>query len=300
MFSRMLIPLDGSKTAEKVLPYARRLATISSISVELLGVIEMTEVAAEISSSEAPYAEALLKEAQRNSTDYLETLANTFPNGMVRCRVEQGRPEDVIINAAAMHKDTLIAMATHGRSGVSRWLVGSVTEKVLRGTVNPLLVVHAHRNLKIETLASLSSVIVPLDGSEMAESVLSPVADLALALSLQVILLQTYALPAATYGDDDYYVPDYIELKDQIKNQSEDYLSSKATSLRAQGIANVSTVAIDGSAADAIISLSHDTPDSLVALSSHSRSGLQRWVLGSVTEKVVRHCEGPVLVVRGA
>jgi nucleotide-binding universal stress UspA family protein len=219
---------------------------------------------------------------------------------MVRCRVEQGRPEDVIINAAAVHKDTLIAMATHGRSGVSRWLVGSVTEKVLRGTVNPLLVVHAHRNLKIETLASLSSVIVPLDGSEMAESVLSPVADLAMALSLQVILLQAYALPAATYGDDDYYVPNYIELKDQIKNESEEYLSSKATSLRAQGVADVSTVAIDGSAADAIISLSQDTPDSLVALSSHSRSGLQRWILGSVTEKVVRHCEGPVLVVRGA
>jgi nucleotide-binding universal stress UspA family protein len=214
--------------------------------------------------------------------------------------VEQGRPEDVIINAAGMHKDTLIAMATHGRSGVSRWLVGSVTEKVLRGTVNPLLVVHARQNLKTEALASLSSVIVPLDGSEMAESVLSPVADLAMVLSLQVILLQAYDLPAATYGGDDYYVPNYIELKDQIKNETESYLSSKATSLRAQGVANVSTVAIDGSAADAIISLSHNTPDNLVALSSHSRSGLQRWVLGSVTEKVVRHCEDPVLVVRGA
>jgi nucleotide-binding universal stress UspA family protein len=300
MFNRMLIPLDGSKTAEKVLPYARRLATVSSISVELLGVVEMAEVAAEISSSDAPYAVALLNEALRNSTEYLETLARTFPNGMVRCRVEQGRPEDVIIDAAAVHKDTLIAMATHGRSGVSRWLVGSVTEKVMRGTVNPLLVVHARRNLKTEALASLSSVIVPLDGSEMAESVLSPVAALAMALSLQVILLQAYALPAATYGGDDYYVPNYIELKDQIKNESDSYLSSKATSLRAQGVANVSTVAIEGSAADAIISLSHATLDNLVALSSHSHSGLQRWVLGSVTEKVVRHCEDPVLVVRGS
>ena len=300
MFSRMLIPLDGSKTAEKVLPYARRLATLSNVSVELLSVVEMTEVAAETSSSEARYAEALIKEALRDSAEYLERLAGTFLNGTVRCRVEQGRPEDVIINAAATQKDTLIAMATHGRSGVSRWLVGSVTEKVLRGTVNPLLVVHAHRNVKSASLATLSSVIVPLDGSEAAEAVLSPVADLGIALNLKVILLQAYALPAATYGGDDYYVSDYVELKEQIKNQSEEYLGAKATSLRARGIANVSTVAIDGSAADAIISLSHETSDNLVALSSHSRSGLQRWVLGSVTEKVVRHCEDPVLVVRGA
>jgi nucleotide-binding universal stress UspA family protein len=300
MFSRMLIPLDGSKTAEKVLPYARRLATALSMPVDLLGVVEMTDIAAEISSSEAAYVEALIREAVRNSTEYLETLARSFPNGMVLCRVEQGRPEDVIINAAAVHKDTLIAMATHGRSGVSRWLVGSVTEKVLRGTVNPILVVHAHRNLKVQPLARLSSVIVPLDGSEIAEAVLAPVTALAMALSLQIILVRAYALPMATYGDDDYYVPNYIELKDQIKNESESYLASKASSLEAQGVVNVSTVAMEGSAADAIISLSHATSDDLVALSSHGRSGLQRWVLGSVTEKVLRHCEDPVLVVRGA
>ena len=296
----MLIPLDGSNTAEKVLPYARRLAAVSSISVELLGVVEMTDVAEDISSTEAPYAEALVNEAVRNSTEYLETLATSFPKGMVRCRVERGRPEDVIINAAAVHKDTLIAMATHGRSGVSRWLIGSVTEKVLRGTTNPIVVVHAHRNLKNEVLAQLSSIVVALDGSEMAEAVLSPVVYLAMALSLQIILVRAYALPAATYGGDDDYVPNYVELKDQIKNDSESYLASTAASLRAQGVASVSTVTIEGSAADVIIGLSHSTPDNLVALSSHGRSGLQRWVLGSVTEKVLRHCDDPVFVVRGA
>ena len=143
MFTRMLIPLDGSKTAEQVLPYARRLATVSDVSVELLGVVEMTDIAGDIGANEAPYAEALIREAVRDSTDYLESLAKTFRNGTVRCSVTQGRPGDIIIAAAAADKDTLIAMATHGRSGVSRWLLGSVTEKVLRGTSNPLLVVHA-------------------------------------------------------------------------------------------------------------------------------------------------------------
>ena len=300
MFTRMLIPLDGSKTAEQVLPYARRLATVSDVSVELLGVVEMTDIAGDIGANEAPYAEALIREAVRDSTDYLESLAKTFRNGTVRCSVTQGRPGDIIIAAAAADKDTLIAMATHGRSGVSRWLLGSVTEKVLRGTSNPLLVVHAPEDSKTEGEAVWSSVIVPLDGSDIAEAILSPVATLAKALGLQVILIRIYGLPLATYGGDDYYVPDYLELKDQIKDDADGYLSSRASLLRAQGVADVSTVAVEGSAADAILSFARKTPDNLVAMSPYGRSGLQRWVLGSVTEKVVRRCEDPVLIVRGA
>lgn len=298
MFGRMLIPLDGSKTAEDVLPYARRLAADARVAVELLGVVEMAEIAEDIASNQAAYAGALVREAVRNSTEYLEKLAQTFHNGKVRCNVQQGRPEDIIIAAASADRATLIAMATHGRSGVTRWLLGSVTEKVLRGTVNPLLVVRASGNSKTDGEAALRSVIVPLDGSDVAETILSPVAALAKALDLQVLLIRVYGLPLPTYGGDDYYVPDYLELKDQIRDEAEGYLNSRANLLRAQGVAEVSTVVIEGSAADAIIDLARKTPDNLVALSPHGRSGLQRWVLGSVTEKVVRHCQDPVLIVR--
>ena len=298
MFGRMLIPLDGSKTAEDVLPYARRLAADARVAVELLGVVEMAEIAEDIASNQAAYAGALVREAVRNSTEYLEKLAQTFHNGKVRCNVHQGRPEVIIIAAASADRATLIAMATHGRSGVTRWLLGSVTEKVLRGTVNPLLVVRAPGNSKTDGEAALRSVIVPLDGSDVAETILSPVAALAKALDLQVLLIRVYGLPLPTYGGDDYYVPDYLELKDQIRDEAEGYLNSRANLLRAQGVAEVSTVVIEGSAADAIIDLARKTPDNLVALSPHGRSGLQRWVLGSVTEKVVRHCQDPVLIVR--
>lgn len=298
MFGRMLIPLDGSKTAEDVLPYARRLAAGARVAVELLGVVEMADIAEDIASNQAAYAGALVREAVRNSTEYLEKLAQTFHNGKVRCNVQQGRPEDIIIAAASADRATLIAMATHGRSGVTRWLLGSVTEKVLRGTVNPLLVVRAPGNSKTDGEAALRSVIVPLDGSDVAETILSPVAALAKVLDLQVLLIRVYGLPLPTYGGDDYYVPDYLELKDQIRDEAEGYLNSRANLLRAQGVAEVSTVVIEGSAADAIIDLARKTPDNLVALSPHGRSGLQRWVLGSVTEKVVRHCQDPVLIVR--
>jgi nucleotide-binding universal stress UspA family protein len=191
-------------------------------------------------------------------------------------------------------------MATHGRSGVTRWLLGSVTEKVLRGTVNPLLVVRAPGNSKTDGKAALRSVIVPIDGSDVAETILSPVAALAKALDLQILLVRVYGLPLPTYGGDDYYVPDYLELKDQIRDEADRYLNSRASLLRAQGVADVSTVVIEGSAADAIINLARKTPDNLLAMSPYGRSGLQRWVLGSVTEKVVRHCQDPVLIVRGS
>ena len=85
--------------------------------------------------------------------------------------MQQGRPEDIIIAAASADRATLIAMATHGRSGVTRWMLGSVTEKVLRGTVNPLLVVRAPGNSKTDGEAALRSVIVPLDGSDVAETI---------------------------------------------------------------------------------------------------------------------------------
>jgi len=300
MFGRMLIPLDGSKTAEEVLPYARRLAAGARVAVELLGVVEMGDIAEDIASNQAAYAGALVREAIRNSTEYLEKLAQTFHDGKVRCDVQQGRPEDIIIAAASADRATLIAMATHGRSGVTRWLLGSVTEKVLRGTVNPLLVVRAPGNSKTDGEAALRSVIVPLDGSDVAETILSPVAALAEALDLQVLLIRVYGLPLPTYGGDDYYVPNYLELKDQIRDEAEGYLNSRASLLRAQGVAEVSTVVIEGSAADAIIDLARETPDNLIALSPYGRSGLQRWVLGSVTEKVVRHCQDPVLIVRGS
>ena len=299
MFSRMLIPLDGSKTAEDVLPYARRLAAGARVAVELLGVVEIADIADDIASNQAEYAGALIREAVRNSTEYLEKLTQTFHNCQVRCHVEKGRPEDIIIAAASADRGTLIAMATHGRSGVTRWLLGSVTEKVLRGTVNPLLVVRAPGNSKTDGEAALRSVIVPLDGSDVAETILSPVAALSQALDLQVLLIRVYALPLPTYGGDDYYVPD-LELKDQIRDEAEDYLNSRASLLRAQGVAEVSTAVIEGSPADAIINLARKTPDNLVAMSPYGRSGLQRWVLGSVTEKVVRHCQDPVLIVRGS
>jgi len=164
MYSRILVPLDGSKTAEKALPYVRALASKFKLPVELLVVIDITELAMRISPENARYLTTLIEKNIGNSEQYLKGVAGTFHDVSVKCTVDKGGVADVIIQRAAANKGTLINMATHGRSGIDRWLLGSIAEKVLRGATNPLLLIRATQAAKTEGEANLRSVIVPLDG----------------------------------------------------------------------------------------------------------------------------------------
>ena len=178
MYNRILVPLDGSKTAEKVLPFARFLARRLKLPVELLDVIDIAEIGRRIPPDKAQFVSTALENVARSSAKYLKEIAGTFPEAVVNCTVEKGMAAEVIVDKAAAEKDTLINMATHGHSGIKRWLLGSVAEKVLRGATNPLLLIRATEEAKTEGEATLKSAIVPLDGSELAESVLPTVQNL--------------------------------------------------------------------------------------------------------------------------
>ncbi len=137
MYSKILVPLDGSKLAEQVLPYVRLLAGAVKIPIELLGVIDLGGIAATTGSHRARYLGMLANDARRASESYLERVSVSIPGIAVTRSVETGNPEQIIIEKEATDKSALIAMATRGRSGVNRWLLGSVAEKVLRGAGNP-------------------------------------------------------------------------------------------------------------------------------------------------------------------
>jgi nucleotide-binding universal stress UspA family protein len=301
MYTRILIPLDGSKTAEKVLPYSRFLANHLKLPIELLAVVDIAEMATHMSAEKARYLDTLVEDTVRNSGHYLREVAGRFPGADTKCTVEKGKAEQAIIERAAMDKGTFVTMATHGRSGINRWLLGSVAEKVLRGATNPLLLIRATDEAKTDGDATLKSVVVPLDGSEMAESVLSTVAELAKILKLEVILFRAYHIPYNIYGGaEDYYGANIEELLAGVRDEACEYLEKKVQELKQLGVEKVSCVAKEGFSADEIIKMGRDTPDNLIAMCSHGRSGAKRWVLGSVTETVVRHSGSPVLVIRTA
>ncbi len=307
MYKQLLIPLDGSKAAETVLPYARALASKLKVPVELMCVVDFAELSLSRPRDDDGGGDvlALLEHAEERSKHYLEEVAPTFAGTSVKRTVAKGKAEHVIIESAAEDKNTLIAMATHGRSGISRWLLGSVAEKVVRGSSNPLLLVRATESATTAGQAPLKTVIVPLDGSKLAESVLPTVVELAKTLNLEAVLIRAFNVPVNLYAGGSTERSSYEEIQKQLralqkqfKNEASDYIEKKAEELKSSGVDHVTAFAPEGSAADQIIALAEKTPDSFIAMCTHGRSGVTRWVMGSVTENVVRHSEKPVLVVR--
>jgi nucleotide-binding universal stress UspA family protein len=298
MYTKILVPLDGSITAEKVLPYVRSLATGLRIPVELLGVVALSEMTAHILIGKARFLDAMIESVARNSEEYLLRVGRSFTVTEVKCTTLKGKPEEVIVREAALDINTLICMASHGRSGINRWLMGSVSEKVLRSTTNPLLLIRAAEEAVSEGQANLKSIVVPLDGSELAESVLSGVTSLSKELGLKVILLRVYSMPAEAYADEGYYETHYEEIITAIRDEAVAYLDSKTEEMRRLGVPEVSCLARDGFAAEEIIGVARETRDNLLAMCTHGRSGVRRWALGSLTETVARHSGDPVLILR--
>jgi nucleotide-binding universal stress UspA family protein len=300
MSRKILIPLDGSETAEPVLPYARALARSLSCPVELLAVVDFTELARSASSADGLFIDRLLEGEAQRSGHYLDGIARSFAGVSVRCAVEKGRAAEIIVDKAAADKDTLIMMATHGRSGLNRFVLGSVTERVLRTALNPLIVVRAKEGAATSGEAAFQSLMVPLDGSELAESVLPAVVEIAKLLDLEITLLRAFAIPYGAYSTGDgFYDPVNLEaFLASRRLESVEYIDQKSAALKRQGIARVSSLVKEGLAADEIIAFGKTHPGCLIAMGTHGYSGIKRWVLGSVTETVVRHADAPVLVLR--
>jgi len=296
MYTRMLIPLDGSKLAEQVLPYARFLARALSIPVELLQAADPEALALLTDPEHSRYADTVWADKINSGRAYLEAIARSFQGARVQCLVEKGKAEDVVIDKAAADKNTLIVMATHGRSGIQRWLLGSVADKVLHGSSNHMLLVRATEQGKTAGEAVLKTVVVPLDGSALAEQVLPYVGDLARKIPLKVVFLRAYGLPPSVTGDE--YGTYMGELMNQIENEARDYLATKVDEAKQNGMNDVVPVVKFGYGADDIISLARETPDNFVAMCTHGRSGMKRFALGSITDRVVRHSGDPVLIIR--
>jgi nucleotide-binding universal stress UspA family protein len=294
MYGRILIPLDGSQVAEQVLPLAKMFAIHLRSTVVLLQALEPLGKRLHVEGATSHTYE-LVAAWRKESLDYLHTVQRDFPEGIsVECAAEPGSPATVILDWADSARVDLIAMATHGRTGPQRWVYGSIAAKVLTGTRLPVLLVRASTNPR--TLVPIQRILVPLDGSELAERALLPARHLATAFDAEILLFRVREFPR--YAVDSLAAGIYTsEVEEAIRLAAEEYLAQTASRLQSRGV-RVRWETQLGLVTERILEASHEHGVNLIVMSTHGRTGLERWVMGSEAERVLSASHVPVLLVR--
>jgi len=301
MYKKLLIPLDGSQLSEAILPYGRVLAKRLKIPVDLLRVIEREVIEVAVNAKQNYSIDDAEADLRTSCNDYLAVVAASFvETPEVNCFTSVGDAAELIVDRASADPDALLAMSTHGRSGVQRWYLGSVADKVLHASTNPMLVAKGTAEQKShDGEATIKRIIVPLDGSPLAELALPHATVLAKGLHAELDLVRvSSSLTDAYYGEG--LIPEFEEHLDAMREEAKSYLDTKAEQLGTRGVGKASCIVETGDAGTRIIELAQETPNSLVTMCSHGRSGIGRWVFGGTTERVVRYSGDPVLVIRAS
>lgn len=292
MYKRMLVPLDGSQLAEAALSYAAQLANRLNLGVTLLHVCGASESAPLFMCRSYVEHEAELIALKLKSPAKEETRGEAIT----------GNAAEGILAYAEQDQSDLILMAAHGESG-GRWLLGSVAHKVLSHSKAPVLLVRTGFEVGDEAWPKV--IIVPLDGSSVAESILAHVEMLAGApdASAEVVLLRVCQSPALLADYPEAIMPhtweEHVDLATKGARQSCGlYLGGIRKSLENRGIRVQSEVVLGAEPADAIIKYAGRHPFGLIAMSTHGESGITRWPYGHVGDRVLLSTKNPLLFAR--
>ncbi|MDQ2808464.1 MAG: universal stress protein [Chloroflexota bacterium] len=301
MHEAILVPLDGSPLAETVLPPAAALAAATGRDLLLLGV---TPGPARLSGLAWPQLGLLAQIPDRPAEatayrDYLTGVAArlTADGLAVRAHLRQGDPAEQILAQLRDEPElTGVALATHGRSGLQRTVLGSVAERIIQAAPVPVLLVRG--TSASVTPSPYRRILVPLDGSRFAAQALDVAVDLAASSGATLLLLAVLPplqdLSFAEAGLQPFWMEEArIAAADAVTLA----LDETAVQLASTGLP-VRTLLRHGSPAAAIVECGTTEAADLIVLATHGRSGLPRLWLGSVALGVVRTAAQPVLTVR--
>ena len=312
LYRHIIVPLDGSELSAQALPAARMLAQAAGARITLA----RSFTAApdwQVDAERGRYSGALaLAEHDRVSAYLLAQRRQLEKFGVsvpIDTLAREGAPVGVITGLAGEHPDALIVMSTHGRSGFSRLVMGSVTSRVVGGVQNPVFTVRCNDDESPVPMESVDQIIVPLDGSKFAERALDHAAEIAQLFGARMTLCQSthgadYFSGRADWtrldGEGGLHFGGPAALSERLSELSVDYLHRIARRLESHfGITGVRLVNTHAAAPDAIAELAREPAQSLVVMTTHGRSGVGRALLGSVADRVVRHSPAPALLVRG-
>ena len=284
-FQSILVPVDGSTLAEAAVPYALAVAERARSKVQFVFVYQ--------DSFNLEPVELAWQYLLRLTARARERLGDSVSSALLH-----GTVAATLVKQARKIGADLVIMTTHGRGGVERAWLGSVTDQLIRRIGIPVLVVRPGEGAAAPEFEP-TEILIPLDGSPLAETALQPAAALARLWDAQVTLVQiVYRVPIA--GAEGMAAAQNFdqELTVMTRESAEEYVRDAADRLRssdvkASGMALIGT----GSPAHQLRELAAPGVVSLIAMATHGRGGIRRFILGSVTDKLVRTAEVPVLVV---
>lgn len=283
MLKKILVPLDGSDLADRILTHVRRLLLREDAEVMLLTVLP-PEAATEGEDRRA----ARLAE----TTTHLERELRKLGEAGARARFDMmtGDPAAQILAFAETWRPGLVAMSTHGRTGIERWARGSVAERVLRRSTLPLLLANP-RGLEGGE-PRFRRILVPLDGTDTSARILPLAIEMAHRYEAEVLLVHA-ATGYTAFAE--YPAVEVRPTADELRELMEPYrLQAEKAGVHSR------VFLLYEEAAKAILHVAAADSVDLIAMTTHGRTGLPRWVFGSVAEKVLRAAPCPLLVSRGA
>ena len=299
MYRRILVPLDGSEMAEVALSYAQGLAEKlgSEIAVVYVEEFKLSDALENMTDLQTGEVEPVKYSAER----YLEGIAARAPE--VGSTVLFGHPAEAIVEYASKEDIDLIVMATHGRSGIRLWALGSTADKVVRVSNCPVMLIRAKgAQPDIHKRGTFKKILVPLDGSEESEMILPYVRELGIKLKAEIVLFQAVERAMHLYLADMVvtHLPYSDEEMEPFKADAESYLEKVKGSLKSDGGITLSSKVGIGEVAEWIIEFADEIDADLVAMTTHGRSGIRRWRLGTVAQKVVHAGNTPLMLVRSS
>jgi nucleotide-binding universal stress UspA family protein len=318
MFRNILVPLDGSSRAERVLPVAARLAQAFGGTVMLLRVVRF-------STEFVPYPEAepwtirTINNADlAGALNYLEhvTSVSSLSDVHTETIVSEGQAADTILSVVETYHSDLIVMCSHGYTGFKRWVLGSVAEKVAHHAPVPVLLLREGGPALVGTPPHAEGplrALIPLDGSARAKAAIVPAAQLIAALSAPG--------PGALHFTRVMVLPDAEQISQSERearmHKAKEYLSATVEHIReglvARPVADLKlvltwSVTLADDIAQGILREAEDGEETagigdsdgadLIAMATHGYGGLQRWAMGSITERVLHATRLPLLIVR--
>ncbi|HEX6553428.1 MAG TPA: universal stress protein [Ktedonobacteraceae bacterium] len=306
MFAHILVPLDGSAPAEEALPVAARIARASSGSIHLLTVVKSPIDLGEENDFDPLLREQEIETGATVASDYLRTLvALPVLDGIqVTTEVAPGLPAQYILAAARSGEVDLTVLCSHGRTGFTRWVLGSVAHTLAHESTIPTLVLHEHETASLlahPDAARPLRALVPLDGSPLAEAALAPAAHLAASLTTQGELHLTQVVKPLQN-------PAGEASRARVTTYLTQVMERWQAMAKELGISLSWSVALETDVASALLSQAEPGEQGqatagsrgcdLIAISTHGWHGLERWVMGSVTDRLLNTTRLPILIVR--